>query len=58
MDFETLVGFSKQFTTVLFFTFFMGVTYWAYNKNNKVELENIKFSIFDEDELKGVKNVR
>ncbi|MFN8576889.1 MAG: CcoQ/FixQ family Cbb3-type cytochrome c oxidase assembly chaperone [Candidatus Sericytochromatia bacterium] len=56
MEFETIVGFSKQFTTILFFTFFMGVTYWAYNKENKYALEEVKYSIFDEDEIRRLKN--
>lgn len=56
MEFETIVGFSKQFTTILFFTFFMGVTYWAYNKKNKYALEEVKYSIFDEDEVRRLKN--
>ena len=58
MDFETLVGFSKQFTTVLFFSFFIGVTLWAYSKRNKYELEEIRYSIFDEDEVRRLKNGR
>lgn len=56
MDFETMVGFSKQFTTVLFFSFFMGVTFWAYRKKNKNELEEIKFSIFEDEEIRRFKN--
>ncbi len=56
MEFETLVGFSKQFTTILFFSFFMSVTFWAYRKKNKSELEEIKYSIFDEDEIRRLKN--
>jgi cbb3-type cytochrome oxidase subunit 3 len=56
MEFETLVGFSKQFTTVLFFSFFTGVTLWAYSKKNKYALEEVKYSIFDEEEVRRLKN--
>jgi cbb3-type cytochrome oxidase subunit 3 len=56
MEFETLVGFSKQFSTVLFFSIFMIVTFWAYRKDNKVVLEEVKYSIFDEEEIRRIKN--
>lgn len=56
MEFETLVGFSKQFSTVLFFLFFISVTFWAYRQENKIELEEIKYSIFDEDEIRMLKH--
>jgi cbb3-type cytochrome oxidase subunit 3 len=52
MDYETIISFSKQFTTLLFASFFTGVFIWAYWKGNKEELEGIKLSIFDEDELR------
>ena len=52
MDLETVIYYSKQFTTILFATFFTGVSIWAYWKGNKDEIESIKLSIFDEEELR------
>ena len=52
MDFDTIIYFSKQFTTVLFSVFFTGVLIWTYRKGNKIKLENIKYSIFDDEELR------
>ncbi len=50
MDFESSVYFSKVFTTVLFSIFFAFVLVWAYWKGNKSRFEEIKLSIFDDEE--------
>lgn len=55
MDFETVNIFSKQFSTIVFFLVFVIVIFNTYRPKNKVEIESIKYSIFDEDEKRGIK---
>ena len=52
---DGIVVFSKQFSTLLFFTFFMIVLYMTYRKDKKVEIEEMKYTIFDEEELRRIK---
>jgi len=52
---DELLLFSKQFSTVLFSTFFIVVLIWAYSKRNKTKLEELKYSIFTEEELRRIK---
>jgi cbb3-type cytochrome oxidase subunit 3 len=55
MNFETINIFSKQFSTVIFFFVFVIVMFNTYRPKNKVEIESIKYSIFDEDEQRRIK---
>jgi len=50
MDYILL--FSKQFSTVLFFLFFVGIVLWTYVLNSKTTMENIRYLIFDEEEIR------
>ncbi|MFN4151279.1 MAG: CcoQ/FixQ family Cbb3-type cytochrome c oxidase assembly chaperone [Candidatus Sericytochromatia bacterium] len=58
MEFETMVSLGKEISTVIFFTFFMFVLFYAYNSRNKEKLESIKFSIFDEEEIRRMSDVK
>lgn len=49
---DEILSFSKQFSTVLFFSLFMLILYLTYRKGKKNELEAIKYTIFDEEELR------
>ncbi|GIW21463.1 MAG: hypothetical protein KatS3mg068_0470 [Candidatus Sericytochromatia bacterium] len=55
MDFETINIFSKQFSTLIFFSVFLIVLFKTYRPRNKHKIENIKYSIFDEDEIRRMK---
>lgn len=57
MSFDTMVNLGKDISTILFFSFFMYVFYDAYKKGNKEELEAIRFSIFDDEEIRRMSNV-
>lgn len=57
MSFETIVSIGKDISTILFFSFFMYVFYDSYKKSNKEELEAIRFSIFDDEEIRRMSNV-
>jgi len=55
MDFETINIFSKQFSTIIFFSVFVIVLFNTYRPKNKGEIESIKYLIFDEDEKRRIK---
>lgn len=57
MSYETMVNLGKDISTILFFSFFMYVFYDSYKKSNKEELEAIRFSIFDDDEIRRMSDV-
>lgn len=57
MSFDTMVNIGKDISTILFFSFFMYVFYDSYKKSNKEELEAIRFSIFDDEEIRRMSNV-
>lgn len=58
MDFNTMVAFGKELSTVLFFSFFMFVLFYSYRSSNKEPLEAIKFSIFDDEEIRRMSDVK
>lgn len=51
---EEVLIFSKQFATALFFTFFVIVLFRNYWYGRKEVIEEIRYSIFDEEELRGM----
>lgn len=55
MNVDLMVSLSKQVSTLIFFTFFMTVVYLTYRKGKKNEIEAIRFTIFEEEELRGMK---
>ncbi len=56
MEFSDMMSIIKQGNTVFFFVFFMTVFFMTYFGKNTKEIENIKYSIFDEQELRSIKN--
>lgn len=55
MTLDLIISLSKQISTLIFFTFFMTIIYLTYRKGKKNEIESIKFSIFEEEELRGMR---
>ena len=56
MEMNDVISIIKQANTVIFFVFFMSVFFITYFGKNTKEIENIKYSIFDENELRSIKN--
>ncbi|MEK7433736.1 MAG: hypothetical protein AABZ74_11435 [Cyanobacteriota bacterium] len=56
MEFSDLSSIIKQVNTVFFFVFFMTVFFMTYFGKNTKEIENMKYSIFDDQELRSIKN--